>query len=74
MKPFADWPAGNILVCPSTLLNRVDPVTGGERLVAVGWIESHIRHADQRELLFERSGKDEIFDLIGSSYSNLLRY
>jgi PKHD-type hydroxylase len=49
----------------------------------VGWIESRIRQADQRELLFEldtarrtlftRSGKDEVFDLISRSYSNLLR-
>ena len=76
-------PAGHAVVYPSTQLHRVDPVTAGERLVAVGWIESRIRHADQRELLFEldtarralfeRSGKDEIFDLISRSYSNLLR-
>ncbi len=75
--------AGHALVYPSTLLHRVEPVTAGERLVAVGWIESRIRHADQRELLFEldtarralfeRHGKDEIFDLISRSYSNLLR-
>jgi PKHD-type hydroxylase len=77
-------PAGHALVYPSTLLHRVEPVTAGERLVAVGWIESRIRHADQRELLFEldtarralfqRHGKDEIFDLISRSYSNLLRF
>jgi PKHD-type hydroxylase len=76
-------PAGHALVYPSTQLHRVDPVTGGERLVAVGWIESRIRCAEQRELLFEldtarralyqRSGKDEIFDLISRSYTNLLR-
>jgi len=75
--------AGHALVYPSTQLHRVDPVTRGERLVAVGWIESRIRHAEQRELLFEldtarralfeRSGKDEIFDLISHSYTNLLR-
>jgi PKHD-type hydroxylase len=76
-------PAGHALVYPSTLLHRVEPVTAGERLVAVGWIESRIRLADQRELLFEldtarrtlfaRHGKDEIFDLVSRSYSNLLR-
>ena len=76
-------PAGHALVYPSTLLHRVEPVSAGERLVAVGWIESRIRHADQRELLFEldtarralfeRHGKDKIFDLISRSYSNLLR-
>lgn len=76
-------PAGHALVYPSSLLHRVEPVTAGERLVAVGWIESRIRHTDQRELLFEldtarralfeRHGKDEVFDLISRSYSNLLR-
>lgn len=76
-------PAGQALVYPSTLLHRVEPVTAGERLVAVGWIESRIREAAQRELLFEldtarralfeRSGKDAVFDLISRSYSNLLR-
>lgn len=76
-------PAGHALIYPSTLLHRVAPVSGGERLVAVGWIESRIRRADQRELLFEldtarrglfaRSGNDELFDLISRSYSNLLR-
>jgi PKHD-type hydroxylase len=76
-------PAGHALVYPSTLLHRVEPVTSGERLVAVGWIESRIRHADQRELLFEldmagralfeRSGTDKVFDSISRSYTNLLR-
>ena len=76
-------PAGHAIVYPSTLLHRVESVTKGERHVAVGWIESRIRTSDQRELLFEldtarralfaRSGKDEIFDLISRSYSNLLR-
>ena len=76
-------PAGHALVYPSTQLHRVEPVSQGERLVAVGWIESRIRQTEQRELLFEldtarrglfaRSGQDELFDLISRSYSNLLR-
>ena len=76
-------PAGHCLVYPSSLLHCVEPVRSGQRLVAVGWIESRIRQADQRELLFEldtarralfeRSGKDEIFDLVTKSYTNLLR-
>lgn len=77
-------PAGHCLVYPSTLLHYVEPVESGQRLVAVGWIESRIRQADQRELLFEldtarralfeRSGKDDVFDLITKSYTNLLRH
>ena len=76
-------PAGHAIVYPSTLLHRVEPVTSGERLVAVGWIQSRIRHADQRELLFgldmagralfKRSGGDEVFDSISRTYANLLR-
>lgn len=76
-------PAGHAVLYPSTLLHQVEPVGSGERLVAVGWIESRIRRADQRELLFEldtarrlqfsQHGKDEVFDLVSRSYSNLLR-
>jgi len=76
-------PAGHAFVYPSTLLHRVDPVRSGERLVAVGWIESRVRSAERRELLFEldtarRSlfgleGKGEVFDLVSRSYTNLLR-
>ena len=63
-------PAGHGLVYPSTQLHSVEPVLTGERLVLVGWIESRIREAEQRELLFEldtarralfaRTGKDEV--------------
>ncbi len=77
-------PAGHGLVYPSRLQHRVEPVQRGERLVAVGWIESRIRHDEQRELLYEldtarralhaRTGNDEVFDLISCSYSNLLRF
>nr|WP_259732026.1 Fe2+-dependent dioxygenase [Synechococcus sp. CS-1325] len=75
--------AGDLIVYPSTLLHRVEPVTAGERLVCVGWIQSRIRCAEQRELLFEldtarrllfsQQGKAEAFDLLSRSYSNLLR-
>jgi PKHD-type hydroxylase len=76
-------PAGHALVYPSSLHHRVDPVREGERLVAVGWLESQIRSSEQRELLFEldtarralfaREGKSEVFDLVSRSYTNLLR-
>jgi PKHD-type hydroxylase len=76
-------PAGHALVYPSTLLHRVDSVEQGERLVAVGWIQSRIRSTERRELLFEldtarralfrSEGKGEVFDLVSRSYTNLLR-
>ncbi len=75
--------AGQALVYPSTLLHRVETVESGERLVAVGWIESRVRCAEQRELLFEldtarrslfaRQGKGEEFDLLCRCHANLLR-
>ncbi len=75
--------AGDAVLYPSTTLHRVEPVTRGERLVAVTWIESQVRDAGRREILFdldrarrtifEREGKSATFDLVTKSYSNLLR-
>ncbi len=58
-------------------------MTSGERLAAVTWIESRVRDAGRREILFdldrarrsifERDGKSATFDLVTKSYSNLLR-
>ena len=45
--------AGNLVLYPSSSIHEVRPVTRGTRLVAVGWIESLIRDASQRELLFD---------------------
>jgi len=45
--------AGSVVLYPTGALHRVTPVTSGERLAAVGWIQSLIRRADQREILFD---------------------
>ena len=45
--------AGSAVVYQTGQLHRVTPVTRGERLACVGWIQSAIRRADQRELLFD---------------------
>lgn len=76
-------PAGDLLLYPSTSLHRVEPVTRGERLAVVGWVQSLIRHADQREILFDldqaietvhaTEGKTVVFDTLGKTRSNLLR-
>ena len=44
---------GTLILYPSTSIHEVTPVTSGTRIVAVGWIESHIRDDAQRELLFD---------------------
>ena len=45
--------AGSVLIYPSTTIHRVNTVTKGTRLVAVGWVQSFIRDAGDRELLFD---------------------
>lgn len=75
--------AGSMLVYPSSSLHRVEPVTSGVRWAAVGWVQSQIRDASQREILFEldtarrslfnQHGKTNEFDLITKSLNNLVR-
>lgn len=75
--------AGSAIVYPSTTLHRVNPVTQGTRLVVVGWVQSVIRDASDREILFDletarrsifaQSGKTTEFDLISKSIANLIR-
>jgi PKHD-type hydroxylase len=76
-------PAGSVYVYPSTTLHRVDAVTRGVRRVAVGWVQSHVRNGEQREILFDldsarrtlfaKSGKTSEFDQLSKSVANLLR-
>ena len=47
--------AGDLILYPSTSLHQVRPVTSGTRLVCVGWIESRIKRAEDREVLFDVS-------------------
>lgn len=75
--------AGSAVIYPTTVLHRVEPVTRGTREVAVTWVQSLFRRAEQREILFdlertaraifERDGKSEDYDLINKSASNLRR-
>ncbi len=75
--------AGYAIVYPSTTLHRVNPVTEGTRLVAVGWVQSFIRDPSDREILFDletarrviftKEGKTAEFDLISKSIANLIR-
>lgn len=45
--------AGDVFLYPSTSLHAVTPVTSGARRVCVGWIESDIPDAGDRELLYD---------------------
>jgi len=75
--------AGAVAIYPATTLHRVEPVTRGERLVAVTWIESYVRDAARREMLADldviRRVMAENFedqretDLAFKTYANLLR-
>jgi PKHD-type hydroxylase len=75
--------AGDAVIYPSSSLHHVAEVTRGERLVALTWIQSLVRDAGQRELLFEldqarehllRNEPDaEHAKQVDRSYANLLR-
>lgn len=75
--------AGAAVAYPATTLHRVEPVTGGCRRVAVTWVQSLVRSAERREILFDldtarravfdSDGKSRAFDLLSKSHANLLR-
>lgn len=46
-------PAGDLILYPSGAPHRVEPVTAGVRLACVGWIQSHVRDAAAREVLWD---------------------
>lgn len=75
--------AGDAILYPAGSIHYVAPVTRGVRLAAVGWIESFIADAAQREMLFDLSitrarlaeagvDRNELLRL-DKSISNLLR-
>ena len=85
--PFGDQrvklAAGSAVVYPSSSVHHVADVTQGERLVALTWMQSFVRSAEQRELLFEldqarehllRTEPDSAHTKgVDRSYANLLR-
>ncbi|NEV60846.1 Fe2+-dependent dioxygenase [Thiorhodococcus minor] len=76
-------PAGHAVVYPSSSLHQVAEVRSGERLVALAWIQSYVRDAARRELLYElglareqllrESPGAETTGQVDRSYANLLR-
>ena len=75
--------AGSAVIYPSSSLHHVAPVTRGERLVALSWIQSYVRDPAQRELLYELDqAREHLLEnapaqvhtgLVDKSYANLLR-
>jgi PKHD-type hydroxylase len=75
-------PAGHAVVYPGNSLHQVMPVTRGQRLACFFWVESMVRSAEQRQLLFDldmaltalrgQGESDETVKLTGV-YHNLLR-
>lgn len=76
-------PAGDAVLYPAGTLHRVGPVTRGERLVAVTWVQSVVRDPARRELLYGlnlarekllQSAPDaEETAQVNAAYSNLIR-
>ena len=76
-------PAGSAVLYATTALHRVAEVTRGRRLVAVTWVRSLVRDPAAREILLDlktvqrrlsqQLGKTPEIDLLGKTYTNLLR-
>ncbi len=75
--------AGCAVFYPATSRHYVTPVTEGTRYVAVSWIQSSIRDAARRELLYELNQAREILlaeqpgstasNKVSASFNNLVR-
>jgi PKHD-type hydroxylase len=75
--------AGDAVIYPSASVHRVAEVSAGERLVALTWIQSFVKDAARRELLFEldqarehllrTEPEAEHSKFVDRSYANLLR-
>lgn len=73
-------PAGHAILYPSSSVHSVKAVEEGERLVAVTWVQSHIRRADQRQLLMQLDQARQLCEADGKAiqkldqcYANLFR-
>ncbi|CDG80871.1 Fe2+-dependent dioxygenase [Janthinobacterium agaricidamnosum] len=77
-------PAGDMILYESDRVHRVAPVRSGQRLASFFWIESMVRGADQRRLLFNMDHHlrqlratlgetDGAVVGLSSTYHNLLR-
>ncbi len=75
--------AGDAVLYPASTLHQVSPVTRGERLVAVTWVQSLVRDPGRRELLYglnlarekllHQSPESEETAQVNAAYLNLIR-
>jgi PKHD-type hydroxylase len=76
--------AGDMVLYPSSSLHRVDPVTRGQRVCAVTWMQSAVPDTEGRAMLFDldqsiqalaigRTKDDADVDRLIQIYHNLLR-
>ncbi len=76
-------PAGDAIIYPASSLHRVEPVTAGERVASFLWVQSLVRDAWQRSMLFnldmtllklraQVGNTEEVVALTGH-YHNLIR-
>jgi PKHD-type hydroxylase len=76
-------PAGDMVLYPGTSLHHVRPVTSGARLASFFWVQSMVRHDEQRTLLFdmdaaiatlrEQTGDTAAVIRLTGNYHNLIR-
>jgi PKHD-type hydroxylase len=82
-EKFVKLPAGSAVLYPSASVHRVTEVTQGERLAAIVWLQSMVRDAAQRELLYQLDQARNIMLMekpeatetkqVDRSYVNLIR-
>ncbi len=75
-------PAGHAILYPASSRHAVNPVTRGERLVAIAWVQSMVRSVEKRQILFQLSqalgqlksqSGTSTYQQIEDSYTNLMR-
>lgn len=76
-------PSGHAVAYPSNSIHEVTAVAGGERLVAVTWVQSHIRDEKKREALADLAAIRDKLSVLGPNlpetdlafqlHNNLLR-
>ncbi len=78
-------PAGDLVLYPATSLHMVTPITRGTRVGSFFWLQSMIRDAQARSLIFDLDGTiQSLTERVGSDdpdsvrltgiYHNLIRY